>query len=109
MDISLRSSFTAEITSLSFVKFAGGEPKEGVCCHPHRQVVRSVLALERGFFIYNINNTGRMIDPCCNSTVGGKGSDTYGILNFNDFLTLGLVAFEPGTRKFGYTNFEKFT
>ena len=49
MDISLRSSFTAEITSLSFVKFAGGEPKEGVCCHPHRQVVPSVLALERGF------------------------------------------------------------
>ena len=49
MDISLRSSFTAEITSLSFVKFAEGEPKEGVCCHPHRRVVRSVLALERGF------------------------------------------------------------
>ena len=40
------------------------------------------------FFICNINNTGLIMDPCCNSTVGGKGSDTYGILNFNDFLTL---------------------
>ena len=50
-----------------------------------------------------------MMDPCCNSTIGGKESDTYGTLNFNDFLTLWLIAFEPGTRKFGYTNFEKFT
>ena len=77
IDISLRSSFTAEITTLRFVKFAVGEPKEGVCCHPRRRVVRNVLGRERGcIYIYNVNNTGPLMDPCGTPTVRDKGSDT---------------------------------
>ena len=69
--ISLRSSFTAEITSLSLL--AGNLRKSLVSS---TQSGSPCFETRKRSFTYNINNTGPMMDPRGTPTVRGKGSDT---------------------------------
>ena len=72
INISLRCSFTAEITSLSSL---AGNPRKSLVSSTQPSGSQCFGTRKRSF-TYNVNNTGPMMDPCGTPTVTSNGADT---------------------------------